>query len=219
MALTKALRFPKVFLGGLGSYDPTDCHGRSSTSNYLPFVNPTFTLSSMELQILKGLGPQFKTNYVRLIASGCVEATALATLQVDWLDFFEVCAKDPEFRSDIEEARKLRADRWIDSVAMSLSKKYMVEIERDNGEIEKHERPPNKDEIARDKLEFEKLKFLAQADNPEKYSAGAKPKINIEFDMSDFKLLSTQEASKVLANDPFAKAVVEAEVVEKPTIP
>lgn len=171
----------------------------------------------MELQVKKVLGPNFKTNYVRLIASGHVESTALSALEVEWIDFFEVCAKDPEFRADIEEARKLRADRWVDDIALSLSKKYHITIEKHDDQgayIEQLERAPTKDELGRDKLQFEKLKFLAQADNPEKYSAGAKPKIQIEFDMSDFKLLSTQEASKVLANDPFAKNIIEAEILK-----
>lgn len=169
----------------------------------------------MESQLVKGIHPGFKNNYLRLIASGHVEATALAVLEVEWLDFFEVCAKDPEFRANIEEARKHRADHWIDDIALSLTQKYETETEV-NGEMIRTERPPSKDEIARDKLHFEKRKFLAQADNPEKYSPGAKPKINVEFDMTDFKLLSMEEAKKVLINDPFAKAtVVEAEVVEE----
>ncbi len=138
----------------------------------------------------------------------------MALLEVDWLDFFELCAKDPEFRTDIENARKNRADRWVDKIAVSIDKKYTVEVESPEGLIQTFERPPNKDELGRDKLDFEKLKFLAQADNPEKYASGGKPKVNIEFDMSDFKLLTTQEAAKVLNNDPFARPPIEAEVTE-----
>lgn len=157
----------------------------------------------MEHQLVKGLSPQFKSNYIRLIASGYVESTALSFLEVDWIDFFEVCAKDPQFRSDIDEARKARADRWIDDIALSVNKVYEIEIEVDGKRVTA-ERPPNKDELGRDKLQFEKRKFLAQADNPEKYAVGAKSKVSIDFDMSDFKLLTPQEASKVLQNDPFA---------------
>lgn len=163
----------------------------------------------MELQLVTGLGPDFKSQYCRLIAKGYVEATALAQLKVEWMDFFEILSKDPEFRASIDEARKARADRWVDGIADSLNKKYEVTVERD-GIVEVFERPPTKDELGRDKLHFEKMKFLAQADNPEKYAAGAKPKISVEFDMSDFKLLSVEDAHKVLSSDPFAN-YVEAE--------
>lgn len=164
----------------------------------------------MENNIVKGTSPTFKSDYLRLIASGQVETNALKILEVDWIDFFEVCSKDPTFRANIDEARKQRADRWVDEIAESLTHKYY-----DRGDIEgvvtEIERPPNKDELGRDKLHFEKRKFLAQADNPEKYSQGAKPKISVEFDMSDFKLLSMDEAKKVLHADPFAMNAIEAE--------
>lgn len=171
----------------------------------------------MEHKLVKGLSPQFKSNYLRLIAAGHIESSALAFLEVDWLDFFEICAKDPEFRANIDEARKSRADRWVDGIADSLTKTYFTEIDNPvTGETIRHERPPNKDELGRDKLNFEKLKFLAQADNPEKYAPGAKSKINVEFDMQDFKLLSIDEARKVINADPFAQLpTIDAEIVTK----
>lgn len=210
---------PLIFrhhFNGWWSYEPA-CHGQPPT---FPHLNTSFSLLSvtshitlfvMDLQLVKGMSPQFRTNYLRLIAAGHVESTALAFLEVDWLDFFEICSKDPEFRADIEEARKCRADKWIDNIAVSLDKKYYIEVEKEEGRIERHERPPNKDELGKDKLDFEKMKFLAQADNPEKYSPGAKPKISVEFDMADFKLLSPQESMTALKNDPFAKPTIDAE--------
>lgn len=169
------------------------------------------------MELIKGLNPDFKDNYIRLIASGFVERNALAALEVDWFDFFELCSKDPEFRAGIDNARKARADRWVDGIAESLDKIYEIEIEKD-GKTVTYERPPNKDEIARDKLQFEKMKFLAQADNPEKYAQGGKLKVAVDIDMSDFKLLSPQESIKVLNNDPFNKMVtIDAEVVKETT--
>jgi len=166
----------------------------------------------METSLTKGLSPAFKTNYLRLIAAGYVEATALAFLEVDWLDFFEICSRDPEFRNQIDDARKSRADQWVDRIAQSLDKKYMIEVPGEEGRPPiRQERPPNKDELGRDKLDFEKLKFLAQADNPDKYATGAKTKVNVDFSMEDFKLLPVAEAAQVLANDPFAKAPIETE--------
>ena len=170
----------------------------------------------MDLSLIKGINPQFKSNYLRLISAGHVEKTALEILEVDWLDFFEICAKDPEFRAKIEDARKSRADHWVDRIALSVDKKYEIEAEHpETGEPIKVERAPTKDELGRDKLQFEKLKFLAQADNPEKYAAGAKPKINVEFDMSEFKLLNVADAAKVLINDPFAPKTIEAEFTKE----
>lgn len=169
----------------------------------------------MEHSLVKGLNPNFKSNYLRLIAAGHVEKTALAILEVEWLDFFEVCSRDPEFRANIDDARKSRADRWVDRIAESIDKKYEIATTDDEGKPVTIERAPNKDELGRDKLQFEKLKFLAQADNPEKYAAGAKPKINVEFDMTDFKLLNVADAAKVLINDPFAPKTIEAEFTSK----
>lgn len=163
-------------------------------------------------QLTTGLSPNFKERYLRLIASGYIERTALQFLQVDWLDFFEICSRDPEFRVQIEEARKSRADHWVDKIADSLDKEFTSEVETDQG-LQVVVRPPTKDELNLEKLNFDKLKFLAQADNPERYSTGGKAKLSVEFDISDFKLLSVNEATKVLANDPFAD-VIEAEVTE-----
>lgn len=163
----------------------------------------------MEHNLVKGLYPEFKRDYLRLIALGQVETNALKTLSIDWYDFFELCARDPQFRTDIDEARKSRADKWVDRIAISIDKKYYSMVE--GVEVE---RPPVKDELGKDKLDFEKLKFLAQADNPDKYSGGMKPKIDINFDMTDFKLLPPEEALRALKNDPFA---IEAEIIVKET--
>jgi len=167
----------------------------------------------MELQ--KSLGSEFKSQYVQLIASGHVESTALKALETDWLDFFEVYARDPEFRNEIEKARESRADKWIDDIAISLTEKYYTK-NPDTGAIE--ERPPLKEELSRDKLFFEKRKFLAQADNPDKYGnmGGGKNKVSVAIDLSDFKLLTPQESIKVLNSDPFNKMVaIEAEFTEE----
>lgn len=160
------------------------------------------------MELVKGLGPQFKNNYLRLIAAGHIESSALACLEVDWIDFFELCSRDPEFRANIEQARQKRADVWVDRIAGSLDKKYTFEDGVDaSGRPIFRERAPTKDELGRDKLEFEKCKFLAQADNPEKYAQGAKPKVQVDIDLKDFKLLSPQESIQVLNSDPFNKMV------------
>jgi len=169
------------------------------------------------MEMIKTLGAEFKQNYLRLIAAGYIESAALSMLETDWIDFFELCSKDPNFRDDIDTARKARADRWVDRIALSVDKEYSIVLPDGNRLI----RPPNKDENSRDKLEFEKLKFLAQADNPDKYGQSAgKTKIDLSLDLSEFKLLSPQESIKALNNDPFNKmATVDAEIVVKKTEP
>lgn len=215
------MAIPKSEVSLIGDVRSYDLHSLSwrvptllNTAFSLLYVKTPITLNTMETSLVKGISPYFKSNYLRLIASGQIEKTALEILEVDWIDFFEICSKDPEFRANIEDARKSRADRWIDGIAESLDKKYLVDMGEDaTGAKVYAERAPNKDELGRDKLQFEKMKFLAQADNPEKYAAGAKPKINVEFDMTDFKLLNVQEAAKVLINDPFARPI-DAEFTE-----
>jgi hypothetical protein len=59
-------------------------------------------------------------------------------------------------------------------------------------------------------LKFDKLQFLAKADNPDKYGNNNK-KVDISIDLKQFKLLKPDEAVKALAADPFA---IEAEYTE-----
>lgn len=171
----------------------------------------------MENPIKSVLSGDRKGNYIRLIAAGHVESSALRVLDWDWLDFFEACALDPQFTKDIERARETRADKWIDGIAESLDKKYYIEERREDGSVIQHERAPTKEETARDKLHFEKRKFLAQADNPKKYgSVSGKMNVDVEVDLKNLKLLPPDEAIKVLQNDPFAKKpkIIEVETKE-----
>lgn len=154
----------------------------------------------MDLKTLPQIS-QFKDEYVRLIAKGHNEGRALNLLKVEWLDFFELCAKDPDFRKDIEEARKARAEVWVG--------KIMEDVEDADNSTE----PIPSNEIPGRKLRFEQLKFLAKADNPDRYGeGGGKGSTKIAINLNDFKLLAPQEAIKVLANDPFNKmATIEVE--------
>lgn len=150
---------------------------------------------------------KFKKDYVTLLAAGLVESQILKNLKVDWLDFFEVVAADPDFRSDIELAKKERASRWVDKIAVSLEKEYVTEVKDDKGNVvERVARPPTKDELNRDKLDFEKLKFLAQADDPDKYGNASKgTKVDVSIGLTDHQLLSPEKSIEVLQNDPFRR--------------
>ena len=149
---------------------------------------------------------RFKQDYVKLIAAGFVESQVLTKLNVDWIDFFEVCAEDPDFRKDIELAKKERASRWVEKIGESVNHKYTIDIRDEEGNIiRSEERPPNRDELGRDKLNFERLKFLAQADDPDKYggTAGTSSKVNVALSFNDLKLLTPEQSLEVLQNDPF----------------
>lgn len=148
----------------------------------------------------------FKSEYIRRIAQGFTESVALKSLNVDWLDFFEMLADDPQFRKDIDEARKHRAEVWIARIAES--------VDAGNDPLVP---PPSASEIPAMKLEFEKLKFLAGADNPERYGNAAKTaKVDVSVDFKQFQLLPPKEALRVLQEDPFKQPIAIDGVVVEP---
>jgi hypothetical protein len=61
-------------------------------------------------------------------------------------------------------------------------------------------------EVPAEKLYFEKLQYLAKADNPERYSGSGKG-VNIAINLGEFKLLNPEDAKKALAADPFAEPI------------
>jgi hypothetical protein len=100
--------------------------------------------------------------------------------------------EDRDFIKDVEEARKIRADFWVSKIAETVDFDY------------------SKDEVGSERLKFDKLQFLAKADNPDKYGNNNK-KVDISIDLKQFKLLKPDEAVKALASDPFA---IDAEYTE-----
>jgi hypothetical protein len=133
-----------------------------------------------------------KAKFLELTAEGNIEARTLDLLDISRGLFVRLCIEDPEFVKNIEEARKARAEFWVSKIAVDIDKDF------------------DKDEIPNQKLKFEKLVFLAKADNPERYGTG-KTKVDISLDLKQFKLLPPEEAVKALTADPFA---IEAEFVE-----
>ena len=136
---------------------------------------------------------QFKKDFVELIANGYIEAKALETLNVHRGIFLRFCLDDPDFIKQIEEARKQRAEFWVSKIATSVDDVL------------------DPKEVASEKLRFDKLCYLAKADNPDRYGIG-KTKVDISLDLKQFKLLPPEEAVKALAADPFA--TIEAEFIE-----
>lgn len=130
-------------------------------------------------------------NYLSLISEGKTEKDALSISGLPQSQYFYLLLNDKQFASQVEEARKLRADHWVGKIMDTVDHDY------------------TKDEVPSEKLKFEKLQFLAKADNPEKFSP---KKVDVNIDLGKFQLIPPEEAMKVLQQDPFAP--IEAEFTE-----
>jgi TusA-related sulfurtransferase len=132
---------------------------------------------------------EIKSKFLELTSEGNIESRIIDLLNISRGQFLKICIEDPDFVKNLEEARKSRAEFWVSKIAESVDKDF------------------DSKDIPSEKLKFEKLQFLAKADNPERYG-GNKNKLDISLDLKQFKLLPPDEAVKALTNDPFA---IEAE--------
>jgi hypothetical protein len=123
-----------------------------------------------------------------MISHGYIETLVLKELDLSRGQYVRLCHDDPEFVKNIEESRKHRAEFWVSKIAEDVDSEFTSA------------------EVPSQKLKFEKLVFLAKADNPERYGTG-KTKIDISLDLKQFKLLPPEEAMKALYADPFAVAI------------
>lgn len=135
---------------------------------------------------------ELKSKYIELITQGYSESVALERLEFPRSLYIKLLSEDRDFLQEVEEARKIRADFWVAKIAETVDKDY------------------TKDEIPSERLKFDKLQFLAKADNPDKYGNNSK-KLDINIDLTQFKLLPPEQALKALSEDPFA---IEAEYTE-----
>ncbi len=145
---------------------------------------------------------ELKAKYIELITEGYVENVALEALSFPRGAYLRLMMEDIDFNLQVNEARKLRADFWVSKIAADLNTDY------------------SKDEVPNQRLRFDKLQFLAKADNPDKYGNNSKSKIDINVDLTQFKLLPPDQALKALNADPFApknEAIPEVELVVKKT--
>jgi len=135
---------------------------------------------------------ELKSTYLDLISNGYTETVALKQLSFPKALYIKLLVEDLDFIADVEKARKLRADFWVSKIAETVDHDY------------------SKDEIGSERLKFDKLQFLAKADNPDKYGNNSK-KLDVNIDIKQFKLLPPDLALKSLQSDPFA---IEADFVE-----
>jgi hypothetical protein len=130
----------------------------------------------------------FKDNFIELISSGLTEKQALNTLQLTYSEYLRLLMEDPNFLTQVESARMARAEIWVGKIIESVD-----------------EVPADSHGVSVAKLKFEKLQFLAKADNPDRYGQrGRKSDVNIDLNITDYKNLSLDQANKILNNDPFA---------------
>lgn len=136
-----------------------------------------------------------KERYLELIAGGAVEESALTDAKLKKSTYIRLLLDDPDFAKQVEGARRHRAEVWIGEIAKNFDNDY------------------DKDEVPSEKLKFDKLAFLAKADNPDRYSGSGKG-INVSVNLGEFKLLPPEEAKRALANDPFAIEVEFNQIAE-----
>lgn len=135
-----------------------------------------------------------KEKYLEYIAEGMVEKHALERANFKKGEYIRAMLDDADFVKAIETARRHRAEHWVGEIAASYDVHHP------------------KDEVAGAKLIFDKLAYLAKADNPERYGNSAKG-ANININLGEFKMLPPDEARKVLASDPFA---IDADYIQIP---
>ena len=140
---------------------------------------------------------QKRDRYLELIADGNSEKSALEFSGLPKSTYLRLLLEDPDFTKQVEHARKFRAETYIDKISDSL------------GET----RHLDKDAVPAEKLYFEKLQFLAKADNPDRYGGSGKG-VNVNVNLGEFRMLPPEEAKKALAADPFAP--IEAEFTTVP---
>lgn len=105
--------------------------------------------------------------------------------------------RDGEFKENIAEAKKARADVFYEKIVDSV------------------ETVLEKDEVAAAKLRIDTLKYLAAIDNPDKYSEKVKHSMDVNINIfQEIKDLPAAEAKRLINSaDPFT---VDAEIVEVP---
>lgn len=133
---------------------------------------------------------QKKAEYLEWIAAGETESSALVKCDLPKATYVRLLMDDPDFARQVENSRKHRADHWIGKIAEDVDDTRHLDTQS----------------IPAEKLYFEKLQFLAKADNPDRYSGSGKG-VNISVNLGEFKLLSPADAQKALAADPFADSI------------
>lgn len=136
-----------------------------------------------------------KQEFLNLIRSGMTEPRALKTLDSDLEIYTMLLLRDSEFKENIAEAKKARADVFYEKIVDSVDD------------------PLDKDQVSAAKLRIDTLKYLASIDNPDKYSEKVKHQHDVNVNIfQEIKDLPQAEAKRLISQvDPFS---VDAEFTE-----
>lgn len=140
-----------------------------------------------------------KQEFLELISAGMTEPRALGHIGFTRPTYTQLLLRDPDFKEQVELAKKARADIFYEKIVDSVddvSPKALVPGE---------------------KLRFEKLKYAAAMDNPEKYGEKSKHQIDINMNIfQEMKELPANAAKAILSGvNPFAAIDAEFNKVEE----
>lgn len=139
------------------------------------------------------------TEFLELISSGMTEPRALAHLGFTRPTYTLMLLKDPPFKEAVEQAKRDRADIFYEKIVDSVDEVI------------------TKEEVPASKLRFEKLKYAAAIDNPDKYAEKSKHQLDVNLNIfQEMKELPAAEARKILASvNPFAAIEVDFTPIEE----
>lgn len=139
-------------------------------------------------------------DFLDLIRMGYTENKACAELKIPERLYYTAVIVDSNIADQIEKAKEARADVWINKI------------------IAKVDDSIDKDAAPGEKLRFEKLKYLARVDNPNKY--GEKTNVNVDIQHSithALKTMTIEDAKRILTEeDPYAVPIeAESRVIDE----
>ena len=102
-----------------------------------------------------------------LIAEGKDEQSACEAVNIRRSTLVKWMVKYPEFEDAVNNAKRMRADTYRTTIAKSL-------FDEDGDLVQL-----DKEDVPGQKLNFDKLKWLAEIDNPEKYGTRVKHEGNL----------------------------------------
>lgn len=143
-----------------------------------------------------------------MIAGGADELTVCTYFSIRRGTFIQWMIQYPQFESAVQEARKQRADSFRTIIHDRI---HEDEIDEETGLHTGNRiiREIGKDQVPGEKLLFEKLKWLAEVDNPEKYGTRVKHEGNMTMPVQ----IVVDTGIKAQNNKIKAEAI-ETEVVE-----
>ena len=143
-----------------------------------------------------------------MIAGGADELTVCTYFSIRRGTFIQWMIQYPQFESAVQEARKQRADSFR-TIIHDRIHEDVIDPETELPTGERRIREIGKDQVPGEKLLFEKLKWLAEVDNPEKYGTRVKHEGNMTMPVQ-----IVVDTGIKAQNNKIKEAAIETEVVE-----